>query len=107
MERKSKWFICVENYPYEYYSPYLAGGSIIISANVAKLFRETFPYVRYTFIGDSYLGIVANACRLVPSNEDRISIDYSAVEPERLTFMFPSHGYGNPVHLRGVWVTWL
>ena len=106
-ERKSKWFISVEDYPYEYYPPYLAGGSIIISANVAKLFRETFPYVRYIFIDDSYLGIVANACRLVPSNEDRISIDYSAVEPERLKFMFSSHGYGNHVHLRRVWDTWL
>jgi hypothetical protein len=44
-ERKSKWFISVENYPYEYNPPCLAGGSIITSDNVAKLFRETFPYV--------------------------------------------------------------
>ena len=28
-------------------------------ANVAKLHRETFPYVRYIFIDDSYIGIVA------------------------------------------------
>ena len=106
-ERKSKWFISVDDYPYEYYPPYLAGGSIIISANIAKWLRETFPYARYIFIDDSYLGIVANACRLVPSNEARISIDYSAVEPERLKFMFSSHGYGNHVHLRRVWDTWL
>ena len=105
--RRSKWFISADNYPYAYYPPYLAGGSIIISSNVAKLFRETFPYVRYIFIDDSYLGIVANACHLVPSNDDRISIDYSALEPERLTFMFSSYGYGNHVHLRRVWDTWL
>ena len=38
-ERKSKWFISVENYPYGYYPPCLAAGSIITSDNVAKLLR--------------------------------------------------------------------
>lgn len=46
-DRTSKRFISVEDYLYEYYPPYLAGGSIIISDNVAKLFRETFPIVLF------------------------------------------------------------
>ena len=58
-ERTSKWFISVEDYLYEYVPQYLAGGSVIMFANVAKLHRETFPYVRYIFIDDSYIGIVA------------------------------------------------
>lgn len=106
-KRNSKWFISVEDYPYNYYPPYLAGGSIIMSANVAKLLKETFPYVKYIFIDDSYLGIVAYACHLVPSNDDRMSIDYKVVEPEQLKSLFSSHGYGNHRQLRRVWDNWL
>jgi hypothetical protein len=105
-ERKSKWIISVEDYRYEYYPPYLAGSYVIMFANVTKLLRETFPYVRYIFIDDRFVCIVAYDCRLVPSNDDRIFIDYVAVEPERLKFMFSPHGYGNHKPLRRVWHTW-
>jgi hypothetical protein len=105
-ERTSKWFISVEDYLYEYVPQYLAGGSVIMFANVAKLHRETFPYVRYIFIDDSYIGIVAYVWRLVPSNDDRIYIDYAVVEPERLQFISSSLSYGHHTLLRGVLYTW-
>jgi hypothetical protein len=70
------------------------------------LHRETFPYVRYIFIDDSYIGIVAYVWRLVPSNDDRIYIDYAVVEPERLQFIYSSLSYGHHTLLRRVLDTW-
>lgn len=62
----SKWRISNENYPFDLWPPYLAGGAFVTSFSVARKFQIAFPYVKPIAIDDAYLGIVAKKLSIRP-----------------------------------------
>ncbi|OWF48290.1 beta-1,3-galactosyltransferase brn-like [Mizuhopecten yessoensis] len=62
----SKWYISYDEYPHEFWPPYLAGGAFLMSHMSALKFQLAIPYVTLVSIDDSYLGIVAKKLGIRP-----------------------------------------
>ncbi|XP_063423208.1 beta-1,3-galactosyltransferase brn-like [Mytilus trossulus] len=103
--KSSKWYLSHEEYPYDIFPTYLAGGAILMSMTIAKLLRTTFPYLKYIHIDDVYLGIVALKLDLEVQNDERFILSYT--QPLRLKNMFASHGYGDHRQLLIIWEIFL
>ncbi|XP_021341489.1 beta-1,3-galactosyltransferase brn-like [Mizuhopecten yessoensis] len=58
-DKRSKWALPLEVFPYKYWPPYLAGGTYLASMQVAKKFTCAFPYIQVLVKTDGWLGIVA------------------------------------------------
>lgn len=104
-EKSSKWYITLQEYPYDKYPPYLSGGAILISTKVAKQLKTAFPYVQYIDIDDVYLGMVAKKLNITPLDDDRFDVTYTS--PMHLKDKFASHGYGDHRKLLVVWDVFL
>ncbi|XP_033725428.1 beta-1,3-galactosyltransferase brn-like [Pecten maximus] len=65
-DNTSKWFISHEEYPYDFWPPYLAGGAFLMSRLSGLKFQLAIPYVAPVSIDDSYLGIVAKKLDIRP-----------------------------------------
>ncbi|XP_060072866.1 beta-1,3-galactosyltransferase brn-like [Ylistrum balloti] len=102
---KSKWFVSWEDYGYDSWPPYLAGGAYIVSFSTAQKFQIAFPYVKYLGIDDSYLGIVAKKLNIRPTHNhyfgNRASF-YNGKQIRRSN-MFASHGFKDPNKMMKVW----
>ncbi|KAK3089473.1 hypothetical protein FSP39_003891 [Pinctada imbricata] len=55
----SKWYISWEDYPFDRWPPYIAGGAFVTSSRVTQMLHFAFPFVKYLGIDDAYLGIVS------------------------------------------------
>ncbi|XP_052074027.1 beta-1,3-galactosyltransferase brn-like [Mytilus californianus] len=87
----SKWFIAWEDYPFDRWPPYLAGGAYFVSMPLARKFNLAFPFVKPMHIDDVYLGIVAKKLEIRPSqNKD---IGYRRVTVQSLRRYIACHGY--------------
>lgn len=64
----SKWYVSWEQYPYEYWPHYLAGGAFIASMQVVMKFSFAFPYIKLIGIDDAWLGIVAKHVQIYPQD---------------------------------------
>lgn len=71
--RKSKWFISKEDYPYDKYPPFFRGGSIMLNMAVVKLLKNEIPYIKPIYLDDVFLGLVAHSLGIQLSNEQRFS----------------------------------
>lgn len=87
----SKWYISWEDYPYDRWPPYLAGGAYFVSLPLARKFNLAFPFVKPMHIDDVYLGIVAKKLDVRPlQNRD---IGYRKVKVQSLRRYIACHGY--------------
>lgn len=102
---KSKWFVSWEDYAYDWWPPYLAGGAYLVSFSIAQKFQIAFPYVKYLGIDDSYLGIVANKLNIRPRHNAHLANRVSVVSETRIkrANMFASHGFKDPEKMQKVW----
>lgn len=100
-DKKSKWYITREEYPYRYYPDYPAGGAMLMSMSIAKRLKTAFPYVQFIHIDDCYLGLVAHQLKIRLQNEPRFDVKETPVM--HLNRIFASHGYGDH---RSLLVNW-
>ncbi|XP_033757179.1 beta-1,3-galactosyltransferase brn-like [Pecten maximus] len=102
---KSKWFVSWEDYGFDWWPPYLAGGAYIVSFSIAQKFHIAFPYVKYIGIDDSYLGIVAKRLGIRPTHNRYFAnrATFPTTDKIRRLNMFASHGFKNPKKMKKVW----
>lgn len=70
-DRRSKWYVSLTDYPFDSFPPYLSGGAYIMSMDLVKRFSMIFPYIKYLFADDVYLGIVAYKLGIKPDQDER------------------------------------
>ena len=99
-KQDSKWYVSKEEYPDDYWPPYISGGSMLISMDVIINMTKTFPYVKQLYIDDVYLGIVAYLLNITLSHDRRFETKYV---PGQLRTLFSSHEYGSPHNLVHQW----
>lgn len=99
-QQDSKWYVSKEEYPNEYWPPYISGGSMLISMDIIINMTNTFPYVKQLYIDDVYLGIVADLLNITLSHDRRFETKYV---PGQLRTLFSSHEYGSPHNLVQQW----
>lgn len=98
----NKWYVTRSTYPYARYPSYLAGGAYIVSKTVARKFLFAFPFIRYYWIDDVWLGIVATVIGIQPMGDHRFSdevFDLDNINPR-----FVSHrGNHDPSEIVDIW----
>lgn len=85
----SKWFVSIDDYPCKYWPPYVGGGSMVISMDVASKMKEAFQYIKPIFIDDVYIGIVAATLGVVVTMEGKFCPDYRL---DHIHKMYSIHG---------------
>ncbi|OWF49976.1 beta-1,3-galactosyltransferase brn-like [Mizuhopecten yessoensis] len=100
---KSKWFVPLSEYQYDFWVPYLAGGAFLVSDSIMRKFVFAFPYVKYMRIDDSYLGIVAYKLGIKPQPNMLFNYNRGAINTKAHARWFSSHGFKNPVIMEKKW----
>ncbi|XP_033757411.1 beta-1,3-galactosyltransferase brn-like [Pecten maximus] len=102
---KSKWFVSWEDYGFDWWPPYLAGGAYIVSFSIAQKFHIAFPYVKYIGIDDPYLGIVAKRLGIRPTHNRRFrsKVTFLNTKEIRRLNMFASHEFKDPNKMKRLW----
>lgn len=92
----SKWYISWEEYPFDYWPPYVGGSSMIAHINVIKDMQKIFPYVRPLNFDDVYLGIVLNKLNVIPKNNTYF--DNTRLRNfKKLKSLVANHGFNDPI----------
>ncbi|XP_048727056.1 beta-1,3-galactosyltransferase brn-like [Ostrea edulis] len=92
----SKWYISWEEYPFDFWPPYVGGSSMIASMDIVKDMQKIFPYVRPLSFDDVYLGIVLNKLGILPNNNTHF--DNTILRHfGRLHELIANHGFDDPV----------
>ncbi|XP_061169109.1 beta-1,3-galactosyltransferase brn-like [Saccostrea echinata] len=104
----SKWFVSWEDYPFDKYPPYLAGGGILMSWDVTRAFAAAFPYVKTISIDDSYLGIIAKKLNISPRNHGGMVIrnpgrDTKAAMSMNFATVVAFHRIPSPESMMATW----
>ena len=86
-------FISPGEYPCSLFPQYLSGFASILSIDVVKTFQAVFPYVKYIFIDDVYLGIVARKLNIQPTENQYFKTEIS--NAYELLFLIATHGFRN------------
>lgn len=58
-DSSSKWYISVDEYPFDLWPPYLIGGTILTNMIVVKNIARSFPFTKIIRMEDTYIGILA------------------------------------------------
>lgn len=98
----SKWYVPWEDYPFDRWPPYLAGGAYFVSMALARKFNLAFPYVKPLHIDDTYLGIVARKLGIKPTSNQKIG--YRKMQLATLQTIIASHGYAKKEDVEKAWI---
>lgn len=98
----SKWYVPWEDYPFDRWPPYLAGGAYFVSMSLARKFNLAFPYVKPLHIDDTYLGIVARKLGIKPTSNQKIG--YRKMQLATLQTIIASHGYAKKEDVEKAWI---
>lgn len=58
-DSSSKWYISVDDYPFDLWPPYLIGGTILTNMEVVKNISLAFPFTKIIRMEDTFIGIIA------------------------------------------------
>ena len=101
--RFSKWYISLDEYPYDKFPPYVSAGCYILSKKSANLFFKATRLVTLFRFDDIYLGILAYKLNIKPLNiEDIHFYPPTFDKKEYLESVIASHGF-SPSLLTNVW----
>jgi hypothetical protein len=94
----SKWYISESEYPFDFWSPYLSGGSILANVQVVQRLALAIPYVRFVWIDDAFIGIVASKIDVKLIHEPGFACS-GRIDPDDINGYLSSHGYSNSLDL--------
>lgn len=101
--RFSKWFISLEEYPYDRFPPYITAGAYLLSyQTLLTLYYASLYTVPFRF-DDIYLGILAKKANIKPLHNPNFFFDKPHYSKESYTYYIACHGYQDPEELIKVW----
>ncbi|CAL8112717.1 unnamed protein product [Orchesella dallaii] len=106
----SKWSISIEEYPFSYFPPYIAGGATLFDSDtVANLYYASF-FTKHFWIDDVYIGIIAYKLGIPLTHSNYIDSSYRrrpSLGRMRDNFdkMLALHGLQCPEQLIELWST--
>ncbi|VDI21986.1 Hypothetical predicted protein, partial [Mytilus galloprovincialis] len=71
--KSSKWYISVTEYEFDFWPPYLLGGTILTNLQVIKKLREGIPFSKVIRIEDAYIGILAKLLNISLEHNENFS----------------------------------
>ncbi|CAF2661667.1 unnamed protein product [Rotaria sp. Silwood2] len=66
-----RWYISINDYPYDHYPPYVTAGCFLMTRSNARLFYIASKYTRLFRFDDIYMGLLAYSMsiKLIPNND--------------------------------------
>jgi len=101
----SKWFVDIDEYPFDYWPPYVTAGAYVLSREALVDMYFTSYFTKMFRFDDIWLGLVASKARLEPFHSPEFHFypkDHSRVSYYR--FVVASHGFSDPQELISVWL---
>uniref|UniRef100_A0A0P4VUJ4 Hexosyltransferase n=3 Tax=Rhodnius TaxID=13248 RepID=A0A0P4VUJ4_9HEMI len=99
----SKWYVPVDEYPYDLWPPYVTAGAYVLSNRALKKLYYASMYVRHFRFDDIYLSMLAKSVNIVPLHSAEFYFYKKSYDPYGYRYVIASHGYDNPEELRWVW----
>ncbi|KAL7743755.1 hypothetical protein ACLKA6_016815 [Drosophila palustris] len=100
----SKWYVSLEEYPFDKWPPYVTAGAFILSRDaLLKMYAVgcTVPLFRFD---DIYLGIVALKAHIPVHHCEGFLFHRPAYNgPDSYSNVIASHGFGDPEEMERVW----
>lgn len=101
--RTSKWYVSLEEYPYDKWPPYVTAGAYILSKEALIDMFYTSYYTKHFRFDDIYVGILAYKAKIEPFHCEYFHFYKKDYNKAGYEFTIASHGYHDPQELRAVW----
>lgn len=99
----SKWFVELEEYPFDQWPPYVTAGAYVLSRDaLVDLYFATYFVEMFKF-DDIYLGIVAKKIGLEPLHCENFHYFSKSYSSSGYEFVVASHGFQDPDRLTQIW----
>ena len=100
----SKWYISLEEYPYDRFPPYVSAGAYVLSNMALKRFYYASNFVKKFRFDDIYLGIIAKKLNIEPFHSENFWFyrkhPYNVKD---FRYTVASHDFSNPSEMEKVW----
>lgn len=101
--RTSKWYVSLEEYPYDKWPPYVTAGAYILSREALIDMYYTSYYTKHFRFDDIYVGILAKKAKIEPFHSEYFHFYKQKYNRVGYEFTVASHGYSDPRELIKVW----
>ena len=102
--KSSKWFVDLDEYPYDLWPPYVTAGAFILSKEALNDIYYGSYFVKKFRFDDIYLAIVAKKVGLEPFNCDEFHFVRPYYQrPRDFQYVIASHGFSNHAEMEKFW----
>lgn len=98
----TKWFVELEEYPYDYFPPYITAGAIVLSKTALLDIYFASYYVSHFRFDDVYVAICAKKMNITPLNSEYFRF-WTTEDDSPEENLIASHGFSNPARLLRFW----
>ncbi|XP_068154570.1 beta-1,3-galactosyltransferase brn [Drosophila tropicalis] len=100
----SKWYVSLEEYPFDKWPPYVTAGAFIFSRDALIKMYETSRQMPLFRFDDIYLGILALKARIPVHHCDGFHFHRPAYYgPDSYSTVIASHGFSDPQEMEHIW----
>merc|ERR1719374_349281 len=101
--RSSKWFISLDEYPYNRYPPYVTAGAYVLSRVALMDMYYTSYFTKQFRFDDIWLGLVAKKAALEPLHSSEFYFHRRRYSVRDYKYVVASHGFSDPKELVRIW----
>lgn len=101
--RTSKWYVSLEEYPYDRWPPYVTAGAYVLSREALIDMFYTSYYTKHFRFDDVYVGILALKAKIEPFHSEHFHFYKQKYNKKDYEFTVASHGYSDINELMKVW----
>lgn len=101
--RLSKWFIPLDEYPYNRWPPYVTAGAYVLSRNALIDMYYTSYFTKLFRFDDIWMGLIAKKADLDPFHAPEFHFYRKQYSVRGYKYVVASHGFGDTKELFRVW----
>ncbi|KAJ3656961.1 hypothetical protein Zmor_015998 [Zophobas morio] len=101
--RTSKWYVSLDEYPYDMWPPYVTAGAYVLSREALLDMYYASLYTKHFRFDDIYVGLLAFKCKIEPFHCDDFHFNKLEYSPEGYKYVVATHGYKDQMELMNVW----
>lgn len=102
--RSSKWYVSLEEYPWDMWPTYVTAGAFLLSHEALFEMYYVSMYTKHFRFDDIFLGIVAMKAGIEPLHSEEFYFHKAPyLGPQSYKYVLATHGYDEPAELNKVW----
>lgn len=102
--KASKWMVGLDEYPFDFWPPYVTAGAYVLSREALVDMYFTSYYTKMFRFDDIWLGLIAHKAEVEPFHCREFHFyPKDASRPAHYKYVVASHGFSDPAQLSAVW----